>query len=555
MAATMMPSNVYNSVITLPSPIPPLWTLKSIRFQTALLISAACVVFGLMRTCFGMAMVDIVRSGNTTTSHTDLHMDWSGDEQAQIHTSFYIGAFIAVFPSEFFSKKLGPKKLLSVAMIINIIGSFITPFVAVYLRNYIFIFVIRMIMGFGYGFMIPAGSVLISKWFPISEKSTAMAIFTTGNQIGIAFSMFLTAKLCQIPFFEGWPLVFIIYGLIGVLFLIVWNLRVADKPRESKYITATELTYIKGGKQRRSRAETVVRPTPYMKIILNGCVCAICACSFAQSFVLVALVTYLPKYNQIALKMNLTHNGIWSSLPFFIQMITKLLFAVIADKVKQRKVNATSVTKASNAIASFISAIFIVFAALTPFGSAELVQLSIIISMAAFSAYVPGYNTSIVTVAPQFTAFISSYAQLYAQIASTLAPVVIGRITSHDTIEEWKIAFYSLAAVLAVTGIIFQIFGHGRTEAWGETPSNAASTRISTSVAFCEDGQCKLTLLEKHNHDFRTESKVSSGSGGPGALKKKISRLSFAGEEIIIPGRIEDLENDVIYSIEEEKEE
>ncbi|KAF1768984.1 hypothetical protein GCK72_000797 [Caenorhabditis remanei] len=551
MAATMMPSSTYNSVKSLPSAIPPLWTLKSIRFQTALLISSACVVFGLMRTCFGMAMVDIVQSGNGT-SHSDLHMDWSGEEQARIHTSFYIGAFIAVFPSEFLAKKMGSKNLLSFAMILNIIGSILTPFLAIHLKTYILIAAVRMIMGFGYGFMIPAGSVLISKWFPISEKSTAMAIFTTGNQIGIAFSMFLTAKLCQLQIFEGWPLVFIIYGLIGVIFLIVWHVRIADKPRESKYITATELTYIKGGKQRRSRAETVVRPTPYMKIILNGCVCAICACSFAQSFVLVALVTYLPKYNQIALKMNLTHNGIWSSIPFVIQMITKLLFAVIADKVKQAKVNATSVTKVSNAIASFVSALFIVFAALVPFGSAELVQLSIIISMAAFSAYVPGYNTSIVTVAPQFTAFISSYAQLYAQIASTLAPILIGRITSHDTIEEWKLAFYSLAAVLAVTGVIFQLFGHGRTEAWGETPSNAASTRISTSLAVCEDGQCKLTLLEKHNHDFRTESKMSSDSG---VLKKKISRVSYAGEEIIIPGRIEDLENDVIYSIEEEGEE
>ncbi|UMM11677.1 hypothetical protein L5515_000844 [Caenorhabditis briggsae] len=550
MADTMMPSNIYNSVRSLPSAIPPLWTLKSIRFQTALLISSACLVFGLMRTCFGMAMVDIVRSGNETF-HSDLHMDWNGEEQARIHTSFYIGAFIAVFPSEFLAKKLGPKHLLSFALILNIIGSILTPFVAIYFKTYILIFGIRMIMGFGYGFMIPAGSVLISKWFPISEKSTAMAIFTTGNQIGIAVSMFLTAKLCQLPIFEGWPLVFIVYGLIGVIFLIVWHVRLADKPRESRYITATELTYIKGGKQKRSRAETIVRPTPYMKIILNGCVCAICVCSFAQSFVLVALVTYLPKYNQIALKMNLTYNGIWSSLPFFIQMITKLLFAVIADKVKQAKVNATLVTKVSNAIASFVSAAFIVLAALTPFGSAELVQLSIIISMAAFSAYVPGYNTSIVTVAPQFTAFISSYAQLYAQIASTLAPILIGRITSHDTIEEWKFAFYSLAAVLAVTGIVFQIFGHGRTEPWGETPSNAASARISTSLAVCEDGQCKLTLLEKHNHDFRTESKMSSDSG---IAKKKISRVSYAGEEILIPGRIEDLENDVIYSIEEERE-
>ncbi|CCD69300.1 Major facilitator superfamily (MFS) profile domain-containing protein [Caenorhabditis elegans] len=545
-----MPSSTYNSVRSLPSPIPPLWTLQSIRFQTALLISAACVVFGLMRTCFGMAMVDIVRSGNGTF-HPDLHMEWSGDEQANIHTSFYIGAFIAVFPSEFLAKKLGPKNLLSFALLLNIFGSLLTPFSAIYLRSYFPVAAIRLIMGFGYGFVIPAGSVLISSWFPLSEKSTAMAIFTTGNQIGIAVSMFLTAKLCQLHFFEGWPLVFIVYGLIGAVFLVIWHVRLADKPRESKYITATELTYIKGGKQRRNRAETIVRATPYMKIILNGCVCAICACSFAQSFVLVALVTYLPKYNQIAFKMNLTHNGIWSSLPFFIQMITKLLFAIIADKVKQRKVNATAVTKVSNAIASFASAIFIVIAAYGPFDSAELVQLSIIVSMAAFSAYVPGYNTSIVTVAPQFTAFISSYAQLYAQIASTLAPIVIGRITSHGTIYEWKCAFYSLAGVLAVTGLIFQIFGHGRTEPWGETPSNATSARLSTSVTMCEDGMCKLTLLEKHNHEFRTESKISSGSGN---LKKKVSRVSYAGEEIVIPGRIEDLENDVIYSIEEERE-
>lgn len=62
----------------------------------------------------------------------------------------------------------------------------------------------------------------------------------------------------------------------------------------------------------------------------------------------------------------------------------------------------------------------------------------------------------------------------------------------------------------------------GRTEPWGETPSNAASARISTSVTMCEDGMCKLTLLEKHYHDFRTESKLSTESGVP---KKKVGLL------------------------------
>ncbi|CAI5437737.1 unnamed protein product [Caenorhabditis angaria] len=546
MAAKLISNETLDKLRAVQSLSPSLWSFSSIRFQTALLISCATIVFGLMRTCFGMAMVDIVSMNNQ--SDTSLHMNWTTDQQAQIHTSFYIGAFIAVFISEYLSKKMGPKNLLSFGLILNIIGSILTPFIAFSFRHYLLIVAIRSIMGFGYGFLIPAGSVLISKWFPIAEKSSAMAIFTTGNQIGISASMFLTAKICQLSYFEGWPMVFILYGIVGIIFLFIWQTRIADKPRLSKYITATELSYIKGGKQRRPRADTIIRPTPYKKILLNGCVFAICACSFAQSFVIVALVTYLPKYNKIAMGMSLTHNAIWSSIPFVIQMFTKLLFAIIADKIKQRKIDVTTVTKGANAIASFLSAIFIVIATSLPLDQTELIQISIIISMAMFSAYVPGYNTSIVTVAPQFTAFISSYAQMYAQTGSTLAPILIGTITSHDTIEEWKCAFYSLALVLVITGIIFQFLGHGRTEAWGETPSNSTSVRLSTCTVNGEDGICRMTLLEKHNKDFRSEN-----SGG--STKKKVSRVSYAGEEIILPTRLEDLENDVIYSIEEEENE
>lgn len=47
------------------------------------------------------------------------------------------------------------------------------------------------------------------------------------------------------------------------------------------------------------------------------------------------------------------------------------------------------------------------------------------------SAFVPGYNTSIVSVAPSYTAVISAYAQVYAQIGSIFAPLMVGIITQH----------------------------------------------------------------------------------------------------------------------------
>ncbi|CAD6184659.1 unnamed protein product [Caenorhabditis auriculariae] len=550
MASPLLPQKTLQQQIFQSNFIPPFWSLKSLRFEMALLISSSMVVMSLMRNAMSMAMVAIVKNNVTSVDDQDeFTMDWTGDEQARIHTAFYVGALLAVFPSEAITQRIGAKNLLSLSMLINILGSFLTPLLAIFLRNYLFVAGIRLVMGVGNGFIIPCGSVVISKWFPINEKSTAMAIFTTGNQLGIAASMLLTAKFCEVDFFGGWPLAFFAFGVFGTGFLLIWHFRAADKPRNSQFITAVELEYIHGGKARRRRANTVIRPTPYLKILLNGCVNAICLCSFAQSFVLVALVTYLPKYYQIAMNMNLSKNGIWSAVPFASQMITKLVFGIAADRIKQRKVSVTIVTKASNAIASFGTAACILIVCLLPIEQTELIMFFMCSSMALFSAYVPGYNTSIVSVAPQFTAFISSYAQIYSQMASTLAPLVIGLLTKNGTVEEWNISFYMLVCVLVFTGLAFQIFGHGRTEPWGETPSNATSVNLSTCLSTNpEDGSRRLSL-DRHNSILRSDS----GNNEP--RKKKISRVSYKDDDVVmLPSRMEDLENDVIYSIEEEHE-
>jgi hypothetical protein len=49
--------------------------------------------------------------------------------------------------------------------------------------------------------------------------------------------------------------------------------------------------------------------------------------------------------------------------------------------------------------------------------------------LALTSGYVPGYNLSIVAVAPSFTAAVGAYSQAYAQVASILAPLMIGFLT------------------------------------------------------------------------------------------------------------------------------
>ncbi|PIO54028.1 hypothetical protein TELCIR_24617, partial [Teladorsagia circumcincta] len=76
---------------------------------------------------------------------------------------------------------MGAKRLVLYGAIINVLGTFATPTVASYLGA-IPMVILRFVMGFGQGLLWPCMSVLVGHWFPPTEKSTALAIATTGNQ-------------------------------------------------------------------------------------------------------------------------------------------------------------------------------------------------------------------------------------------------------------------------------------------------------------------------------------------------------------------------------------
>ena len=136
---------------------------------------------------------------------------------------------ISVLTSSVLINRFGPKNIISVTLMTTAAGAFCTPLIIILFRNALLLSLLRGVMGFGFGnnqliqrgqslgFLIPAAFVLISKWFPVQEKSTAMAIYTTGNQVGIAMGMLLTAKLSQVPLLGGWPLAWIFYGTVGLV--------------------------------------------------------------------------------------------------------------------------------------------------------------------------------------------------------------------------------------------------------------------------------------------------------------------------------------------------
>uniref|UniRef100_A0AC35U062 MFS domain-containing protein n=1 Tax=Rhabditophanes sp. KR3021 TaxID=114890 RepID=A0AC35U062_9BILA len=400
---------------------------------------------------------------------------WSYEEQTWIHSGYYYGSFISAFLVQPIITRLGAKVSIIVGVIICIVGTFIIPIQVYLFPSFYFTITIRFFMGFSQGLVIPGAASYVSKWFPIQEKSTAMAIFTSGNQIGIAISMIVTSTFCSLTLLGGWPLSFFLYGTLGVLFLFLWIPRASERPNDSSFITAIELAHIKG-KNNKFRSATIPSKVPWAQLYLSPCVISICLCSFCQSFIMTSFTSYLPQYYQSVFNMDIRSNGIWSAIPFVVQMSTKFVCAWIADSLKERHVSASLITKIANSIASVGSAVCILFILWFSRERNILVLVFIVLTMGFQSAYTAGYATSLVSVAPTFTSTISAYAQIFAQLASSIAPTMIGFLTKNGAVEEWMLVFLILAIISLVTGLFFHIFGSANVQQWA----------ISEHYSICE---------------------------------------------------------------------
>jgi ACS family D-galactonate transporter-like MFS transporter len=89
----------------------------------------------------------------------------------------------------------------------------------------------------------PANNAIVTKWFPENERASAIAIYTSGQFIGLAF---LFPVLTVIQDQLGWRGLFIVSGIIGILWAIVWYVFYRD-PDNHKSVSTEELEHIREG--------------------------------------------------------------------------------------------------------------------------------------------------------------------------------------------------------------------------------------------------------------------------------------------------------------------
>ena len=179
-------------------------------------------------------------------------------------------------------------------------------------------------------------------------------IVYSGAQAGTVLSLPISGFLCDA---FGWPSVFYVFGLLGLVWWIGWCYLVFDSPQTHPRISSSERRYILNSLASSKSCSTM--PVPWRKVFTSGPVWALVMVHVAQNYGFYTLLTELPTYMHNVLHFNIRSNAMVSALPYLAMLVVSLLATKLADHLITAGFDRTLVRKFFNSVGVYLPAVFI----------------------------------------------------------------------------------------------------------------------------------------------------------------------------------------------------
>ena len=201
----------------------------------------------------------------------------------------------------------------------------------------------------------PINNRIVTSWFPDHESASAIALFVSGQFIGLAF---LTPVLVALQFYAGWRGLFIVTGAVGLVWGIVWYILYRD-PLDSKRVNQAELEYIEkgGGVFKRKTAEktSAWRWEDWKLVLTNQTLWGVYIAQFCVNATLCFFLTWFPTYLVQYRGLNFLKSGYLASIPFLSACAGLLLSGFLSDRLISKGRSVSMARKTPIIIGLFLS--------------------------------------------------------------------------------------------------------------------------------------------------------------------------------------------------------
>jgi MFS transporter, ACS family, D-galactonate transporter len=315
----------------------------------------------------------------------------------------------------------------------------------------------RFLLGIGEAPTFPANAKAIGYWFPQDERSLATAMFDAAAKFSSAIGIPLLGLLL---FYFGWRWNFAATGFISLLYFALFYAFYRN-PSEDKLLAPAEREFIvRGGAQPEDRARAA-KGAPLAYLLRQRKVWGLALGFASYNYTFYFLLTWLPSYLSTALRVDMLHAALYTSVPWMFATFTDLVVGGwLVDELIRRRWSAVRVRQVV-LVGGTVFGLSILGTAHAQGPAATLFWISM--SIGGLSAASPvGWSIPSLIAPRESVGTLGGILNLCNQLAGIAAPIVTGYIV-HAT-HSFSGAFISATAFL-ILGIAGYLFLLGRIEA------------------------------------------------------------------------------------------
>lgn len=264
----------------------------------------------------------IISAGKEPISQTlgfsDIQMGW-------ILSVFALGYALFQSPAGFVADKFGPRKILTVIVALWSLFTALTGLA----WNFVSMLIIRFLFGASEAGAFPGMSKVVFFWIPVSERGVAQGINFSGSRLGAAFALPVVAWLIDLT---GWQNTFFIFGVVGVIWAVLWYLWFRDNPVDHKSLSETEKIFILKNRQQETKEEAAAQIN-FKALVGSRNMWVLIFQYFASNFTFFFCLTWLYPHLLTTYALSPVEAGIYSSTPLLFGAIGNWFSGWWIDKI------------------------------------------------------------------------------------------------------------------------------------------------------------------------------------------------------------------------------
>ena len=393
-----------------------------IRFRVAALATALAMVTYLDRVAMGTIAPVVSREWQLTPSETG----W-------IFSVFALAYSIFEIPTAKWAERLGTKAVLTRIVVWWSAFTAATGFAF----NLPSMLVLRFLFGAGEAGAWPMAARAFSSWIPRLERATVQGIFFAGaHLVGGLTPPVIGVMLLHM----SWRSVFMIFGLVGVVWVIAWLKWFENDPSEHPEVDAAELAHIRYGRLPDSR-HTIGREY-WARLFFSRNVVLLCLMYMSNSTIFYFCITWLPTYLKNRHGFDAGTLGFLSGLPLLVSVPSDLFGGTLSDRLSRKygmRVGRCFLGASAYALVTVL--LFVAASSSTPIVAAVSIAVATGLTMLTLGA---AWGTCS-EVARNHAGVVGAVMNTSGQVASLLIPLVVGY--SVQWFNNWDIPIYMLACM------------------------------------------------------------------------------------------------------------